>query len=110
MGYNIRSFDDRVIVARSMIHGITTPRLLNLSRYDKNSIDLMTILFQGPKAMKLKNLVHNLGIEPPAGDMDGSHVADLFFSGQLELLREYVASDCVVEMELLKKLQDVVEI
>lgn len=103
-GYNIRDFDDRVIVARSMVLGVKPSMPMSSNRYDKNAVDLMQMLFGSVgNAIKLKTLVARLGIDVPAGDMDGSKVLELVDSGNWDLLRKYVESDVIVEMELYKR-------
>lgn len=110
-GYCIHRFDDRVIVARSMLLGVLPPVGISLKKYDKRSIDLYQVLFDGAgDSAKLKDLVRRLGIEPPAGDTNGSHVLDMVDAGQWDVLNDYVCSDVTVEMELLQRLQKVVEL
>ena len=108
-GYNITGFDDGVIVARSMLLNVLPHGRLSLKRYGNKSVDLMRVLFDGASAMKLKDLVNRLGITPPAGDVNGSHVLDMVDGAQWDQLEAYVRSDVVVEMALLKRLQTVVE-
>lgn len=108
-GYNIHGFDDRVIVARSIALGVVPSVGISLKRYDKSSIDLMRILFDGASPMKLKSLVQRMGIEVPAGETNGSHVLDFVDGGQWDHLLRYVQSDAIVEMELLRRVQKVVE-
>ena len=99
------------VVARSLILGVMPSVGICLKKYDKQSIDLYQVLFDGSgESAKLKSLVKRLGITPPAGDTHGGHVLDMVDGGQWDQLDAYVRSDVTVEMELLQRLQRVVEI
>jgi len=110
-GYNILGFDDLVITARSMILGINPGKAIDLRKYNnKQAVDLMTMMFPGGNAMKLKSLCYAIGIIPPAGNIDGSQVLEMVDDGRWDDLRMYVESDVMVEMDLLRRVQKVVEI
>jgi hypothetical protein len=113
VGYNISAYDDRLIVWRALQLGVLPiGRRMTFSRYGgKGSIDLMAKLFSGiGDAMKLKTVLSMLEVHPPAGDVDGSMVADMVYDGHWELLANYVASDAWSEMQLLLKMQQVLEL
>ena len=113
VGYNISAYDDRLMVWRALQLGVLpVGRRMAFSRHSgKGSIDLQAKLFSGlHDAMKLKIVLSMLGIPVPAGDTDGSMVADMVFSGQWETLAHYVASDAWSEMQLLLKMQQVLEL
>ena len=107
-GYNINSYDDLVLVSRSIVLGIDATKRLDRRKFgNKQSIDLMTALFPSGSAQKLKDVCRYFGIVPPAGyEMDGSQVLDLVDAGDWGKVADYVASDAEVEWELLKKLED----
>jgi hypothetical protein len=103
IGYNITAFDDRVVVARSMLlkadsHGLG----LDLGRYDKARIDLFTMLFGASRdSYKLKDLCEALGIVPEAGyEMRGDKVLDLVEANDWDGIAHYVQSDAKIERQL----------
>ncbi len=60
--------------------------------------------------LKLKTLLNNVGIEPPAGDVNGSHVLGMVEAGEWGQLELYVASDAWSEMELfIQRVQRLIE-
>jgi hypothetical protein len=109
IGYNITAFDDRVIVARSMLlkadsHGLG----LDLGRYDKARIDLFTMLFGASRdSYKLKDLCEALGIVPEAGyEMRGDKVLDLVEADDWDGIAHYVQSDAKIERQLYEMLAE----
>lgn len=108
VGYNINSYDDMVLAARSMLLKIDPSKRLDRRKFNnKQSIDLMTTLFPSGTAQKLKDVCRYLGIVPPAGyEMDGSQVLDLVDAGEWDKVAEYVASDAMVEWQLFQMLGD----
>jgi|GEM_PF-1394792 len=112
VGYNIAGYDDRLIFWRAMRLGVTPDERLSLHRYGgRNSLDLMIKLFGGvANAVKLKTLLSWLDIHPPAGDTDGSEVLEMVDSGNWGALQNYVASDAWSELQLLVRIQQVLEL
>lgn len=107
-GFNALHFDLPVILFRSSFLGVPSTRLLNLSPYSQTDvIDLARVRFGGsiPKGMGLKRLAKLHGIPVPAGDCDGSQVNELFQSGRLDKIGEYVRSDVTVTRELHRRMQ-----
>lgn len=106
-GYNITAFDDAVIVARSMILGVSPPtRIERKACGTRESVDLYKSIFPTyGDSMKLKELCKAIGIVPKAGyEMDGSQVLDLVDAGDWDGIANYVHSDAVVEFELYNRL------
>jgi len=101
-GYNTLAFDERVMFWRALQLRVKVPTRLKLSRYSTpDCIDLMSAMFNGPgDAIKLKRLLRMVGITPPAGDVDGSHVLEMVEGAQWDELCKYVASDAWSEMQL----------
>lgn len=111
-GYNIEAFDDRVVVARSLLLGVTPQEPVETKRYgNKTRIDLYKLLFDGSSGtMKLKDLCVRLGIDIPAGpEMNGGMVRQLVDEGRWAEIADYVRSDAIVEMELLKRVRQIVQ-
>ena len=110
IGYNIKGFDDAVIVARSIVLRLPVREVvMDRNRYAKESVDLMQILFPAGTPMKLKTLCQQIGIVPPAGyEMSGDQVLDLVDAGRWEDLALYSHSDATIERELYYRLRDYV--
>jgi hypothetical protein len=109
IGYNITAFDDRVIVARSMLlKPETGDTVIDLGRYDKERLDLYTVLFGASRdSYKLKDLCEALNIVPEAGyEMRGDKVLDLVEADDWDGIAHYVQSDAKIERELYEKLAD----
>jgi len=106
-GYNILGFDDALAVARSIILDVTPSQRLDRRKYgNREAIDLMTALFPSGSAQKCKDVCKALGIQIPAGDMDGSQVFDLYEAEKMQEIADYVMSDVVIERELHDRLVD----
>jgi hypothetical protein len=99
VGFNICGFDLPVIFVRSMLLGVPASRIIDLSPYRNDVVDLMISRFGRGKATRLKLLAQMYGINVPAGDTDGSHVAELMATNP-GLVGEYVRSDVHVTREL----------
>lgn len=121
IGYNIKGFDDAVIVARSMVLQLPVSEVvtcglllcggivMDRGRYAKEAIDLMAILFPTGTPMKLKTLCQQLGIVPPAGyEMSGDQVLHLVDADRWEDLALYSHSDAVIERELWDRVRNYV--
>jgi hypothetical protein len=103
IGYNITAFDDRVIVARSMLlKPYASDSVIDLGRYDKERLDLYTVLFGASRdSYKLKDLCEALNIVPEAGyEMRGDKVLDLVEADDWEGIAHYVQSDAKIERQL----------
>jgi hypothetical protein len=107
VGYNIAAFDIPVLLTRSCLLGIEPSKQLDLSPWGSDVMDLYLKRF-GPRGNtsrerpgKLKELCRCYGIDVPAGDCDGSMVAELMKSeGGRKKVGEYVASDVHVLRKL----------
>ena len=107
VGYNIRNFDLRVIMARSCILGVHPTRKIDMKTYSQDVCDLMQVRFGNgfPSAKepgKLKTLCRLYGIDIPAGDVDGSQVEELWNTDK-QALSKYVLSDTVIVRDLYLK-------
>ena len=106
-GYNIFHFDDLLAAIRSLLLGVPIPKPLDRKRYgNQTAVDLMIALFPSGKPQKCKDVATLLGINPPAGDVDGSQVFDMFYGDQLDAIGEYVRSDVSVERDMYLLLAD----
>jgi len=108
VGYNVRSFDLRVIRVRSILLGIEPSCVLNDSPYGNRDVcDLMDSRYGrgggSEKSLPMKQLARLYGIPVPAGDVGGEDVARIFAEGGIEGLGRYVQSDVWVSRELHRK-------
>ena len=112
LGYNILGYDERVIFWRALHYGIKPPVKLKFTRYGTDScIDVMLKLFNNMgDAIPLKDLLYNIGIAPPAGRTNGSHVLEMVDGAQWDAIAHYVASDAWSEMELYRRIRRVLEV
>lgn len=111
VGYNIKAFDDQFIVVRSMLLGVEPSCQMETGRYSKQSKDIMQLLFPDmQRAKKCKDVAAMLGIQVPAGDIEGSHVFGLVESGDWDTLHKYSNSDVVVEKAMFRIVKKYVHI
>ena len=112
IGFNTAAYDDRVMFFRALILNIPVPQQLQLNRYGgRQSIDLMAKMFGSlSDAVQLKTLLRHLGIRPPAGDVNGSHVLEMVESGQWGELAMYNASDAWSEARLYERVTRVLDL
>lgn|GEM_PF-1147451 len=105
-GFNTLDFDLGVLCFRSLILGVNPTRSLNRSKWGSNreAIDLYQKLFPfgAPSGGggDCKSICRSLGIEIPAGDMDGSQVLGLWDAQDFAGIGRYVESDVTIEREL----------
>jgi hypothetical protein len=97
VGYNVIAFDLPVILARSILLGVTPTRSIDLRKYgNPDVVDLMIARFPSGRAKPLKTLAEQYGIEIPCPDVDGSDVLAMTPAERAE----YVQSDVVVTRAL----------
>lgn len=102
-------FDLPVLMVRSMLLGVPSTRTIDTSPYREDVIDLYLRRF-GPRGKtdkerpgKMKDLARLYGIDVPAGDCDGSQVAELMQTAEGRVkVGEYVRSDIHVLREMHK--------
>lgn len=102
VGFNTLAFDERVFFWRALQLRVKVPVRVKLNRFSTpECIDLMSSMFRHKDdSIKLKRLLRMVGITPPAGDVDGSHVLEMVEGAQWDELCKYVASDAWSEMQL----------
>jgi len=102
VGYNVLHFDLPVIFARSAILGVTPSRKFDMRPWGTDVLDLMKVRWPAGGQMKLKDIARIMGLDIPAGDVDGSQVAELFRTDP-KLLAAYVKSDVYITQQLRRK-------
>ena len=98
-GFNILGFDLPVILVRSMLLDVAPSRQFDLKPWGTDVIDLMKKRFPNSGVMGLKKLAKLMGINVPAGDVDGSQVETLWRNDAVKL-GKYVASDVAITKEI----------
>lgn len=111
IGYNLRTFDIPVLLCRSAILGVESTFAIDRRKFgSKDILDLYEARYDGtmgdssPGAKSLKYVAKILGIEIPAGDIDGSQVLDIYRENP-EKIHEYVQSDVIVTRKYHKLMQ-----
>lgn len=102
VGYNVLHFDLPVIFARSAILGVQPSRKFDMRPWGTDVLDLMKARWPSGTAMKLKDLARIMGLDVPAGDVDGSQVAELFKTDPAKLAT-YVKSDVAITQQLRRR-------
>lgn len=99
VGYHICGFDLPVIFFRSALLGIKPSRILDLTPWKNDCLDLYAKRFPrgAPNnAGKLKQQAKLMGIKVPAGDVEGSQVYELFKAKRFAELEAYNTSDVAI--------------
>lgn len=99
IGFNILGFDLPTLFIRSALLDVKPSRLLDLKPWGKDCVDLMAVRFPKSQAKKLKWLAAAMGVEVPAGDVDGSQVEELWRTDKAKV-GEYVRSDVEISRDL----------
>ena len=111
VGYNTKSFDDKFIFARSLILDVQPSVELEMGRYSKQSKDIMWMMFDSlADAKSCKEMARLMGIEIPAGDVEGKHVFDMVECGDWDGLARYSNSDVVVEKAMFRMVKKYVQV
>lgn len=98
-GFNVLGFDLPAILVRSSILKVKPYRAFSTKPWESDVVDLMLKRWPKGNQMGLKDTARVMGIEIPAGDMDGSKVFETFQRDPYEI-PQYVKSDVVITREL----------
>ena len=99
VGFNILGFDIPTVCVRSMLLGVEPSRQIDLKSWGNDCIDLMKVRWPAGQARTLKWTAKALGIVAPAGDMDGSQVANIYQTNPAKV-GEYVRSDVYLSQQI----------
>lgn len=90
VGFNIKQFDISFLVTRSFVNGVTVVPFILKEIIDVR--DLLTCFKRGPTRGTLKEFGEIIGVVL-VEDMDGSKVAETYWSGNIDLIKTYLAKD-----------------
>jgi DNA polymerase elongation subunit (family B) len=109
IGFNCFSFDSRILLLRSAVHGIEIPFRLDRKKYSSsgNHIDLRGVLTDwGPfEAGKLGFFLSMFGLAGKTEGMDGSMVQGAWEEGLYDEIGEYCLQDCKATFQLFQKIK-----
>jgi predicted PolB exonuclease-like 3'-5' exonuclease len=88
-----------------MLLGVHPSIVLDRKKYgNSNVVDLMRELYGDSPAMGMKPTCKLMGIEPDAGDCEGSQVYEMFKAGHRDEICKYNESDVVLCQKLRRKM------
>lgn len=90
VGFNIKSFDISFLVTRSYINDVKVAPFVLKEIVDIR--DILTCYKRGPSRGTLKEFGEAIGVIL-IEDMDGSKVAETYWSGNIELIKTYLGKD-----------------
>lgn len=99
VGYNILGFDLPALFVRSAIIGVSPTRQFDSKPWGTDVIDLMVKRWPKGGQMRMKDVGKLYGIDPDAGDMEGSQVYETFKTEPGKLV-DYVKSDVALTQRL----------
>ena len=109
VGFNCFSFDSKILMIRSAVHGIKIPFRFDRKRYSSagNHIDIRMVLqdWNTFEAGKLSFFLDMFGLESKTEGIDGSMVQDYWNEGLHEDIGEYCLQDCKQTMALFEKIR-----
>ena len=109
VGFNCFSFDSKILLIRSAVHGIEIPFRFDRRRYSTsgNHIDIRMVLqdWNVFEAGKLSFFLDMFGLDSKSEGIDGSLVQDYWNEGLYKDIGEYCLNDCKQTMALFEKIK-----
>jgi hypothetical protein len=109
VGFNCFSFDSKILMLRSAVHGIEMPFRFDRRRYSSsgNHIDIRMVLqdWNTFEAGKIGFFLDMFGLESKTDGIDGSMVQDYWDNGLYQDIGEYCLQDCKQTMALFEKIK-----
>ena len=109
VGFNCFSFDSRILLLRSAVHGIEIPFRFDRKKYSStgNHIDLRGVLtdWGAFEAGKLGFFLDMFGLGGKTEGIDGSMVQDYWDEGLHQEIGQYCLQDCKQTMKLFNKIR-----
>jgi hypothetical protein len=103
VGFNIKSFDISFIVTRSFFNNVPIVPFVLKEIIDVR--DQVTCFKRGPTRGTLKEFGEAIGVIL-VEDMDGSKVAETYWSGNIELIKTYLAKDIELTEKVHQKIME----
>lgn len=110
-GHNGKEFDFPYIARRMLIHGISLPRILDISGkkpWEIKHLDTMQMWKFGDfkNFTSLKLLAHVFGLPTPKDDIDGSQVAGVYYNeNDLDRIVRYCEKDVITLIQVFLRLR-----
>jgi predicted PolB exonuclease-like 3'-5' exonuclease len=108
VGHNIKGFDMPYIIKRSIINGVEVTPQLHLHKvkpWENCLLDTKDIWkFGGWSSASLSHICDLLGIPSPKQNMYGGEVAEAYWNGRLEEIKNYCEDDVIGTMNILLKM------
>jgi len=109
VGFNCFSFDSKILILRSAVHGIEIPFRFDRRRYSSagNHIDIRMVLqdWNTFEAGKLSFFLDMFGLESKTEGIDGNLVQSYWDEGLHQDIGEYCLQDCKQTMALFEKIR-----
>lgn len=115
VGYNCRTFDLPIIVARSLRLNVpfawaaARPHILRTGKHIHDLYELVTmgqfVRDSGVISRSLTSMCKVFGIDVPESDIDGAQIGDAVRAGQWDLVREHVTLDLERTVQLAQRLR-----
>ena len=109
VGFNCFSFDSKILMIRSAVHGVDIPFKFDRRRYSSsgNHIDIRMVLqdWNTFEAGKLGFFLDMFGLEGKTKGIDGSMVQDYWDNGLHQDIGEYCLQDCKQTMALFERIK-----
>lgn len=110
-GHNAKAFDFPFIASRCMRHRISTPpqfRTIYKKPWELVLFDTVELYSQSRYKynISLDLLCYHLGIESPKKDISGADVADLYYSGKIDIIKDYCEDDVLATAKVWRVLRD----
>jgi len=103
VGFNIKSFDISFIVTRSFFNNVPIVPFVLKEIIDVR--DQVTCFKRGPTRGTLKEFGEAIGVIL-VEDMEGSKVAETYWSGNIELIKTYLAKDIELTEKVHQKIME----
>ena len=109
IGFNCFSFDSKILLLRSAVHGIEIPFRFDRKRYSSygNHIDIRMVLqdWNTFEAGKLEFFLKMFGLEGKSDGLDGSLVQEFWNEDLHDEIGEYCVQDCKQTFQLFQKIE-----
>lgn len=110
VGHNIKGFDMPFLIRRAIINGVEIPHQLHLQKlkpWENCLLDTMEVWkFGGWNSASLSLICDVLQIPSPKQNMYGGEVAEAYWAGRLEEIKDYCEDDVEATMNVMLKISN----